>query len=190
MRNYLKRIRHATELYVTLNLVRDLGKQMQALISAGRSIACIGVDDVVVIMHRASDAFTHESINDLDSTLGDSRMDPQFLFLNDHLMFEVDDDGALIIDHALKVKRKPKHAFMSPELQHLLESPHLMPMSVHFKTIYYSAAQLVIYFLLNVDRTPDDDDIKHLDPIKNTRLYWFLLRCLNPVPAERKYIYI
>ena len=196
MRNYLKRIRHATELYAALNLVHDLGKQMQALISARRSIAYFGVDDVVVITHRDSDKFTHESIDDLDSTLGESRMDPTFLFLNDHLIFELDDDGALIIDHALpsKGKGKSKYAFMSPELQHLLKSnkspPHAIQ-SVHFKTMYYSAAQLVIYFLLNVDRIPDNaNDVAYLNPIKLTKLYWFLLRCLNPVPAERKYIYI
>jgi hypothetical protein len=206
MRNYLKRVRHATELYVALNLVHDLGKQMQALISAGRSIACIGVDDVIVIAHRDSDKFTHDSIDDLDSTLDDNRMDPQFLFLNDHLIFELDDDGALIIDHALKTKGKgkgkgkTKYAFMSPELQHLSNhtpndaTPNATPnaiKSVHFKTVYYSAAQLVIYFLLNVDRTPEDaDDVAYMNPIKFTKLYWFLLRCLNPVPAERKYIYI
>ena len=194
MRNYLKRIRHATELYVALSLVHDLGKQMQALISAKRSIAYFGVDDVVVITYRGSDKFAHESINELDSTLGESRMDPTFLFLNDHLIFELDDDGALIIDHALpsKGKGKPKYAFMSPELQHLSNksSPNAIQ-SVHFKTMYYSAAQLVIYFLLNVDRTPDNaTDIAYLNPIKLTKLYWFLLRCLNPVPAERKYIYI
>ena len=191
MRNYLKRNRHVTELYVALNLVRNLGKQMQSLISAGRSIACIGVDDVIVIAHRESDAFTHDSINDLDSTLDDNRMDPQFLFLNDHLIFELDDDGALIIDHALKTngnKTKSKYAFMSPELQHLSNDHDNATKSVHFKTIYYSAAQLVIYFLLNVDRIPDDT--AYMDPIKHTKLYWFLLRCLNPVPAERKYIYI
>ena len=204
LRDYLKRNQHATELYVALRLVHDLGKQMQALISSGRSIAYFGVDDVVVIVHRDSDKFTHDSMNDLDYTLGDSHMDPQFLFLNDHLIFELDDDGALIIDHALpskgkakgkangKAKGKAKYAFMSPELQHLLESNKSnAPMSVHFKTIYYSAAQLVIYFLLNVDRIPDNaTDIAYLNPIKLTKLYWFLLRCLNPVPAERKYIYI
>jgi hypothetical protein len=209
MRNYLKRNRHVTELYVALNLVHNLGRQMQSLISAGRSIAYFGVDDVVVITNRESDTFTHESINDLDSTLDDNRMDPQFLFLNDHLIFELDDTGALIIDHALpsnktkgkgKDKSKSKYAFMSPELQHLsndatnatpTHAPHAPPhaiKSVHFKTVYYSAAQLVIYFLLNVDRIPDDN--AYMDPIKHTKLYWFLLRCLNPVPAERKYIYI
>jgi len=217
MRSYLKRVRHVTELYVALNLVHNLGKQMQSLISAGRSIACIGVDDVVVITHRDSDTFTHESINDVDSTLDENRADPQFLFLNDHLIFELDDTGALIIDHALKTKgkgkdkSKSKYAFMSPELQHLsndatnatnappthatnappTHATHAPPhatKSVHFKTVYYSAAQLVIYFLLNVDRIPDDN--AYMDPIKHTKLYWFLLRCLNPVPAERKYIYI
>ena len=186
MRDYLKRCRHATELYVALRLVHNLGKQMQALISDGRSIACVGVDDVVVITHRDSDAFVHDSINDPDSTLGNGRMDPQFLFLNDRLIFELDEDGTLIVDHALK----PKHAFMSPELSEWLQSQE-QQQQLHFKTVYYSVAQLVIYFLLNVDRIPHDaDDIAYLNPIKSTKLYWFLLRCLNPVPAQRKYIYI
>jgi len=199
MRDYLKRCRHATELYVALRLVHNLGKQMQALISAGRSIACIGVDDVVVITHRDSDAFVHDdSINDPDSTLGDIRMDPQFLFLNDHRIFDLDDDDGttLIVDRAL-TKTKAKHVFMSPELSEWLQAQAQQPQAqqpqaqLNFKTIYYSVAQLVIYFLLNVDRIPHDaDDIAYLNPIKNTKLYWFLLRCLNPVPAQRKYIYI
>jgi hypothetical protein len=193
LRSYVKRTRHATELYAALGLVRDLGKQLEALISSGRSSACLGVDDVVVITHRASDQFFQ---NDLDSTLGDSRMDPQFLFLNDHLIFEIDEDtGALIMDHALPPK--PGSKFLSPELKHLLKTPTTTTtttarekhLSVHFKTIYYSAAQLVIYFLLNVV-DPSPTDLEYLNPIKNTKLYWFLLRCLAPVPAERTYIYI
>jgi hypothetical protein len=192
LRSYVKRTRHATELHAALGLVRDLGKQLEALISSGRSIACLGVDDVVVITHRASDQFFQ---NDLDSTLDDSRMDPQFLFLNDHLIFEIDEDtGALIMDHALPPKTSSK--FLSPELKHLLKTATATTqktrenhVSVHFKTIYYSAAQLVIYFLLNVaDTSPSD--LEYLNPIKNTKLYWFLLRCLAPVPAERTYIYI
>ena len=199
MRDYLKRCRHATELYAALRLVHNLGKQMQALISAGRSIACLGVDDVVVITHRDSDAFVHDdSINDPDSTLGDSRMDPQFLFLNDHLIFDLDDDDGttLIVDRAL-TKTKAKHVFMSPELSEWLQAQAQQPQAqqpqaqLNFKTIYYSVAQLVIYFLLNVDRIPHEaDDLAYLNPIKSTKLYWFLLRCLNPVPAQRKYIYI
>jgi hypothetical protein len=196
LRSYVKRTRHATELYAALGLVRDFGKQLEALISSGRSIAYLGVDDVVVITHRASDQFFQ---NELDSTLGDSRMDPQFLFLNDHLIFEIDEDtGALIMDHALPPKPSSK-IFLSPELNHFLKTTTTTTtttpktrethLSVHFKTIYYSAAQLVIYFLLNVV-DPSPSDLEYLKPIKNTKLYWFLLRCLAPVPAERTYIYI
>jgi len=70
-------------------------------------------------------------------------------------------------------------------------TPHVL--RVHFKTAYYSAAQLIIYFLLNVDRIPDDHDAadpEYLWPIKGTKLCWFLLRCLNRVPSERMYVYI
>jgi hypothetical protein len=184
LRDYIKKTRHATELYVALSLVRDFGKQMQALITSGWSIACMGVGDIVVITHRENDTFTHASINDVDSTLGDARQDPQFLFLNDHLMFEVEADGTINIDHSLP----RKHAFLSPELQQLLDSNSAVPMQLHFKTIFYSAARLFIYFLLNVEYIPEDH--AYLNPIKYTKLYWFLLRCLNEVPEQRKYIYI
>jgi hypothetical protein len=185
LHDYIKRSRHTTELYVALNLVKNFGKQMQALISSGWSIACMGVGDILVIMHRESDNFTHD-FNDEHSTLGDARMDPQFLFLNDHLIFEVEPDGTINIDHSLP----RKEAFMSPELQqHAKKGTMSLPISLHFKTIFYSAAQLFIYFLLNVDHIPEDDDT-YLNPIKLTKLHWFLLRCLNPVPEERKYMYV
>ena len=192
LRDYLKRARYATEMYVALRLAHDLGRQMQALISGGHCFACLGVDDVAVITHRASDAFTHKALP--DSTLGDSRADPQFLFLNDRLLFEVDDsDGALLLDRTPAIASSSSiRAFLSPELVEALASSGKR---VHFKTAYYSAAQLIIYFLLNVDRIPDQSpsqaqDPEYLRPIKGTKLFWFLMRCLNRVPSERTYVYI
>ena len=157
---------------------------MQALLSGGHGIACFSADDVVIIMHRASDAFTHAGG---DSDI-DSRDDPQFLFLNDRLVFEVDrSDGTLVIDRAMDTR----DAFLSPEMrdQHQHQSQS-QPQPMHFKTAYYSAALLVLYFLLNVDVTATVNVTEDLRPIKGTKLQWFLLRCLNPVPAERTYIYI
>ena len=211
LKEYLQRCNHATELYVALCLLRDLGRQMQALLSGGHGIACFSVDDVVIITHRESDAFTH---SDPESTLGP---DPQFLFLNDRLIFEVDEsDGTLLIDRALNANAKT--AFVSPELA---EQPLTR---VHFKTAYHSAAQLLIYFLLGpIDRKSESDkqgiirdgmslngtsftkqgiirdsmslngmslNGTSLNPIKGTKLYWFLLRCLNRVPSERNYVYV
>lgn len=194
LRDYLKRTRYATEMYVALRLAHDLGQQMQALISGGHCFACLGVDDVVVVTHRDSDAFTHKALP--HSTLSDRRMDPQFLFLNDRLLFEVDErDGTLLIDRktATPSTISSISAFLSPELVETLKlttTTHVL--RVHFKTAYYSAAQLIIYFLLNVDRIPDDAtaDPEYLRPIKGTKLCWFLMRCLNRVPSERMYVYI
>jgi len=191
LKEYLQRCNHATELYVALCLLRDLGRQMQALLSGGHGIACFSVDDVVIIAHRESDAFTH---SDPESTLGP---DPQFLFLNDRLIFEVDEsDGTLLIDRALNAtataNATAKNAFVSPELA---EEPLTR---VHFKTAYHSAAQLLIYFLLGPsfkqgiirDSMSLNGTSLNLNPIKGTKLYWFLLRCLNRVPSERSYVYV
>jgi hypothetical protein len=184
LKEYLKRNEHVTELYVALCLLHDLGRQMQALLSGGHGIACFSVDDVIVIMHRESDTFTHKTP---DSTLG---RDPQFMFLNDRMIFEVDEsDGALLIDRALNTK----DAFVSPELA---EQPNPLPIPtrVNFKTAYHSAAQLIIYFLLAETSDPSDpsdsSDSSNLNPIKGTKLYWFLQRCLNRVPSERNYVYV
>jgi hypothetical protein len=102
--------------------------------------------------------------------------------LNDRLVFEVDEGtGALLMDRAMDTR----DAFLSPEMRD-------QPQRLHFKTAYYSAALLVLYFLLNVDVTVTGtvNVTEDMHPIKGTKLQWFLLRCLNPVPAERSYIYI
>ena len=193
LKEFLERCSHATELYAALCLLHDMGRQMQALLSGGHGIACFSVDDVVIITHRESDAFTH---SDPESTLGGA--DPQFLFLNDRMIFEVDgSDGALLIDRALNLNLNlnlnPKSAFVAPELA---EEPLTR---VHFKAAYYSVAQLLIYFLLGPkSKNESDPSLEqgiistslNLNPIKGTKLYWFLLRCLNRVPSDRSYVYV
>jgi hypothetical protein len=205
LKEFLERSSHGTELYAALCLLHDMGRQMQALLSGGHGIACFSVDDVVIITHRESDAkseaFTH---SDPESTLGGA--DPQFLFLNDRMIFEVDgSDGALLIDRALNLtlnlNLNPKSAFVAPELaEEPLTGPLTGPlMRVHFKAAYYSVAQLLIYFLLgpsdsSSSSSGDKQGIMstslNLNPIKGTKLYWFLLRCLNRVPSDRSYVYV
>ena len=195
LKEFLERSSHGTELYAALCLLHDMGRQMQALLSGGHGIACFSVDDVVIITHRESDAFTH---SDPESTLGGA--DPQFLFLNDRMIFEVDgSDGALLIDRALNLNpnANAKDAFVAPELA-AAEEPLTGPlMRVHFKAAYYSVAQLLIYFLLGPSDSSSSGDKQgimstslNLNPIKGTKLYWFLLRCLNRVPSDRSYVYV
>jgi hypothetical protein len=68
----------------------------------------------------------------------------------------------------------------SPELHEL----QTLPSSVTMKTIYYSLSLLVLHFLFNVSNV-DDNLMEVLMPIKETKLYWFILRGLEKNPKER-----
>jgi hypothetical protein len=76
--------------------------------------------------------------------------------------------------------------FVSPELMNIKE----LPSYVDYKTAYFSLACLIIYCLLSSDTFLSDnckDPLSYLNnhPIKNTKLYWLLSRCLNEDPNKR-----
>lgn len=70
-----------------------------------------------------------------------------------------------------------------------LSSPELLeiqslPSNVTMKTIYYSLSALILHYLFKV--SIDNDNIMNiLSPIKETKLYWFILRGLNKNSKER-----
>ena len=86
--------------------------------------------------------------------------------------------------------------FISPEMLTITE----LPSFIHYKTAYFSLAVLIIYCLVG------DDDfymdyLKHKqpekiiallnnNPIKNTRIYWLLSRCLVEEASNRSIILI
>ena len=68
----------------------------------------------------------------------------------------------------------------SPELREL----QTLPSEVTMKTIYYSLASLILHYLFNA--TGDNDNVMDiLTPIKETKLYWFILRAIKKDPKER-----
>ena len=82
-----------------------------------------------------------------------------------------------------------KDFFPAPELLKIKS----LPSQVHFKVAYYSLATLIIYGL-NKEMKPDPNinPINYLDthPIKNTKLYWLLSRCLEEDPNKRSIVFI
>ena len=89
-----------------------------------------------------------------------------------------------------------KEIFASPELLKVKE----LPSFIHYKTAYFSLGLLIIYVLLG-----DDDFYKNFlmhnnssiilnvlnnNPVKNTRIYWLLSRCLVEEPKDRSIILI
>jgi hypothetical protein len=74
--------------------------------------------------------------------------------------------------------------FVSPELLEIKE----LPSRLHFKTIFYSLGSLLIYTLTNdiINNTINSAEIEELlNPIKETKLYWLIKRCLDREPEKR-----
>lgn len=80
--------------------------------------------------------------------------------------------------------------FVSPELQAVRE----LPAYVHYKTGYFSFGCLLLSLILGEGQGPARVDGPHLDvllarhPIKDTRIFWLLSRCLVQDPAQRSII--
>ena len=75
----------------------------------------------------------------------------------------------------------------SPELRKI----HTLPASLSHTAVYYSLAALVCQSMFaNVDPTTLHQDTECLQPIVETRLYWFLLRALVPDPEDRTCLFI
>ena len=89
---------------------------------------------------------------------------------------------------------------LSPELCNVKE----LPANVHYKTIYFSLGSLIIYGLtgnmdfLNDENGNEDDkpiyqklnNTLECLPIRGSKLYWLLKRCLDEEPKRRSIIFI
>tara|TARA_B100000900_G_scaffold312249_1_gene271067 strand:+ start:2083 stop:2799 length:717 start_codon:yes stop_codon:yes gene_type:complete len=80
------------------------------------------------------------------------------------------------------------YLFISPELF----SNNVLPMYTSPNTVYYSLALLIAYCLKSYS-TPLRDKktfTTHVESIKETKLYWGILRCIEMDPNDRYYLYI
>jgi len=117
--------------------------------------------------------------------------DKKFAFLGSDLFSEIEDNKMLI-----SYPFSTNDFFVSPELLKIKE----LPSYIHYKTAYFSLGCLAINVLLY-----DDDfyreyinnespisilDSLNLHPIKNTKLYWLLSRCLVEEPKNRSILLI
>jgi serine/threonine protein kinase len=118
--------------------------------------------------------------------------DQIFAFFGSELISKVEDNMALISYPFSK-----EDFYISPELLNLNE----LPSYVHYKTGYFSLGCLILYALLsdndfyNKYLKEDSNEINietilNLHPIKNTKLYWLLSRCLIKEAKERSILLI
>lgn len=122
--------------------------------------------------------------------------DEKFAFLGSELIANIVPGGSEGNEMAMiSCPFSPNNFFISPELFLVKELPYY----IHYKTAYFSLGLLTIYILLGDDEFYKDyikskSDTKSIlntlnnHPVKNTRLYWLLSRCLVEEPIKRSII--
>lgn len=86
-----------------------------------------------------------------------------------------------------------KHPYFSnPELFELTS----LPAEINYKCCYYSLGLLVVFSLLNIyllvgnELKTSDEVNKIIEPLYNTKIYWFLKRCLDDNINNRKLLLV
>ena len=79
--------------------------------------------------------------------------------------------------------------FICPEIKNI----NRLPFSIMYSATYYHLASLIIYCMFHKNICFSEDDavpLQTLSAINNTKLYWFLIRCLHNDPSKRILLWV
>jgi hypothetical protein len=143
-----------------LKLIKSLTRQLNVLANYNYSFSQYDIDNIIVINNNEYLYISKEHLVPYDSTTNNISISLPFKKTN----------------------------LSSPELRQLQTLPSEGQVTI--KTIYYSLAALILQLLFKVSLSgaavaADDNIMDILMPIKETKLYWFLLRGLKNDPKER-----
>jgi len=155
-------------------IIKTLAKQLNYLIeSETKTILGYNPEEIIIINDEKSAFLGSELVADICPTAGEG-----YELAMISCPYEVTD------------------FFFSPELLKIKQ----LPSFIHFKTSCFSFGLLIIYTLLADDEFYRDflrhkSPTKVLEtlnnhPIKNTRIYWLLSRCLEEDPKKRSIIHL
>jgi hypothetical protein len=119
------------------------------------------------------------------------------LMINDNIFIIVNANNILELDK----ERKSYITFNAPFDLPYFSSPELLelktlPAKIDYRTSYYSLGALITYFLLKEYLFVGNEVMREkaiekcLNPIFNTKVYWFLKRCLKEKSNERNLLFI
>jgi len=140
-------------------LILHLGLQIMVLGTYNKGIFFLNLEDILVI---------------------DSKF---FLLRNLKHVLDIEKKEQLLLSYPMKIT-KDDERFLAPELK---ASDKVLPFYASITVGYYSLAKMCMYCLDLRGYLDLQADI--LDPIKGSKMYFFLLRCLVVDPAERYFLY-
>ena len=135
---------------VCIKLIDDLTKQILYIKSLGASFYGFDIDDILTI-------------------------DGTFIFCSTKYLLPLENDSIIFLAPI-------KHPYFSnPEVFKLTS----LPAEISYKCCFYSLGALIIFTLLNTyllvanDLKTSEQIDNILEPLYNTKMYWFLKRCLD-----------
>ena len=147
---------HTLKLNQCIKMMNDLTYQMNYLKNINYGFCGFDANDIIII-------------------------DNLFLFCNTQYLFPLQEDNFVLIEPM----NNPY--FSNPEIIKLTT----LPAEINYKCCYYSLGVLVVFCLLNNYllvsnelKTPEEIE-NIMKPIFNTKIYWFLKRCLEPNLEKR-----
>jgi len=135
----------------------------------------------------------------------------QYLEENEYVLYGYNLNDILVINEQTFIVANPQYIlplesetksilFCSPIIKPVFSSFELLeltnlPSSIHYKSSYYSLGVLVAFCILNKNLihnglTTDKELEKNLNPIKYSKVYWFIKRCLNKKYEQRVLLFI
>jgi len=145
----------------TIKLINDLSKQIFYLNKLGYCFYGFDIDDILVI-------------------------DNTFIFCSTQYLLPLDNNDIIFTYPVLKPY------FSNPEIFKLTT----LPSKINHKCIYYSLGSLVVFSLLNnyllvANELKTVEEIENIiQPLYNTKIYWFIKRCLECDINKRRLLLI
>lgn len=157
-------------------------------ISDACKMAASLVKQLSYLLHKTSSTVLGYNTNDIIVINNDI-----FVYLNNEMISSINGDTERTM---ISFPFSSRDFFFSPEMLEVREIPSF----VHYKTAYFSLACLMICSILG-DNEFYLDYVEHKDPskilselnnhpIKESKVYWFLSRCLVEDPKNRSFILI
>lgn len=179
------------EMYRTITFKAETVKTLKQYIGKTR----LSIPEVAKIMRsliqQLSYLINKESSTIIGYNLEDILVinDETTVFLGSEFVANIDTDTNMVM---ISCPYSSKDFFFSPEMLHIKE----IPAFIHYKTSYFSLACVIIFLLLGGDNEFYQEYVRHkklktiiehldVHPIKETKLYWLLLRCLVEEPNNR-----
>jgi hypothetical protein len=160
LKQFMKEQKHILDLHVIVNMILTLSLQLSYLIDeCSKTFIGYHPDKIIVID------------------------DNKFIYMTNELLIDIVENDKAIIRFPFSKDVKFMDFYMAPELSVLNE----LPAKLNFKLTYYSLGCLITYCSLTTEvlELEQDTTIKtinyYLDqsPVKGTKIYWLLKRCLD-----------